>query len=123
MASVVIGRDDGVWRARHTAGLVVALPSLVWWALARIQLGASFTRRVEARRLVTRGLSSRIRNPIYLFGEVGVIGLIIFAGWWWLLLLSLVTIPVQTWRARKEARVLEATFGDEYRAYQDRTWF
>jgi protein-S-isoprenylcysteine O-methyltransferase Ste14 len=26
-------------------------------------------------------------------------------------------------RARKEAQVLEANFGDEYRAYRARTWF
>jgi len=32
-------------------------------------------------------------------------------------------VAMQTVRARKEARVLEATFGDEYRAYRSRTWF
>jgi protein-S-isoprenylcysteine O-methyltransferase Ste14 len=34
-----------------------------------------------------------------------------------------VTIPMQVWRARNEARVLEATFGDEYRTYRKRRWF
>jgi protein-S-isoprenylcysteine O-methyltransferase Ste14 len=48
--------------------------------------------------------------------------MIIFAGWWWLLLLCVVTVPMQIWRARKESRVLEAAFGDEYRAYRKRTW-
>jgi protein-S-isoprenylcysteine O-methyltransferase Ste14 len=34
-----------------------------------------------------------------------------------------VIAPVQVWRARKEAAVLEAKFGDEYRAYRASTWF
>ena len=32
-------------------------------------------------------------------------------------------IPLQLWRARKESAVLEAAFGDEYRAYRAGTWF
>ena len=39
----------------------------------------------------------------------------------WLLLL--IVVPMQTIRARQEARVLEATFGDAYREYRRRTWF
>jgi protein-S-isoprenylcysteine O-methyltransferase Ste14 len=123
MGLVVFGLDHGVWRARHTMGFLVSFPASILWALARTQLGASFSRRAEARRLVTHGLYARIRNPMYLFSELATLGLIIFAGWWWLLLLFVVTIPMQVWRARNEARVLEATFGDEYRTYRKRTWF
>jgi protein-S-isoprenylcysteine O-methyltransferase Ste14 len=39
----------------------------------------------------------------------------------WLILL--VMIVAQTLRARREARVLEAAFGDAYRDYRRRTWF
>jgi protein-S-isoprenylcysteine O-methyltransferase Ste14 len=123
MGLVLVGLDDGVWRARHTAGLVFAVPGVILWALARMQLGASFSRHAEARRLVTHGLYRHIRNPMYVFGELATLGLIIFAGWWRLLLLFVVTTPLQIWRARKEAGVLEARFGDEYRAYRRRTWF
>jgi protein-S-isoprenylcysteine O-methyltransferase Ste14 len=35
----------------------------------------------------------------------------------------LVLIPLQIIRARREAAVLEAKFGDEYREYRKRTWF
>jgi len=34
-----------------------------------------------------------------------------------------VVIIGQTVRARREARVLEATFGDAYREYRRTTWF
>src|SRR5207245_225910 len=39
----------------------------------------------------------------------------------WILLA--IIIPMQIVRARKEAKVLEAKFGNEYREYQRRTWF
>jgi protein-S-isoprenylcysteine O-methyltransferase Ste14 len=123
MALVFVGLDDGVWRARHTVGLVLALPASILWALARIQLGASFSRRAEPSRLVTHGLYARIRNPMYVFSELATLGLVVFVGWWWLLPLFVVTTPLQIWRARKEARVLEDAFGDEYRGYRERTWF
>jgi protein-S-isoprenylcysteine O-methyltransferase Ste14 len=40
----------------------------------------------------------------------------------WLLVFVLI-IPLQLWRARKESQVLEAKFGDEYRKYRAATWF
>jgi len=35
----------------------------------------------------------------------------------------LALIPVQVLRARREAAVLEAKFGDAYRKYRKHTWF
>ena len=40
----------------------------------------------------------------------------------WLLILVLL-VPIQMTRARREARLLEDTFGDAYREYRKRTWF
>jgi protein-S-isoprenylcysteine O-methyltransferase Ste14 len=40
---------------------------------------------------------------------------------WWLVLVAVVVL--QTLRARREARVLEVAFGDEYREYRRKTWF
>jgi protein-S-isoprenylcysteine O-methyltransferase Ste14 len=115
--------DDEVWRLRHTIGVVIMVPSFVLWALARHQLGTSFTVRPQARALVTRGLYSKVRNPIYLFGELLNVGLFVFFGQPWLFLVFPITIAVQVFRARREARLLEAAFGDAYRAYKVRTWF
>ena len=39
----------------------------------------------------------------------------------WLVLLAL--IVMQTFRARREAQVLEGAFGDAYREYRRKTWF
>jgi protein-S-isoprenylcysteine O-methyltransferase Ste14 len=42
----------------------------------------------------------------------------------WLLLLPIAAlIPMQVVRARREARVLAAAFGEEYARYKAGTWF
>lgn len=38
-------------------------------------------------------------------------------------LIFVVLVPLQYVRARREARVLEQKFGDEYRVYCKKTWF
>ena len=105
------------------AGIAIALPSFLLLAVARIQLGRAFSVRAKATRLVTTGLYSRIRNPIYFFGGLMILGIIIWTGRPWLLLLLAVVIPMQIARSRKEEQVLTEKFGAEYSAYKQRTWF
>jgi len=77
----------------------------------------------KATALVTTGIYSRIRNPIYISGMVCVLGMVLLAGRPELLGIFLVIIPMQIIRARREAAVLEAKFGDAYREYRKQTWF
>jgi protein-S-isoprenylcysteine O-methyltransferase Ste14 len=111
------------WPALRLSGAVIIVLSLFLLILARIQLGRAFSVRAKATRLVTTGLYSRIRNPIYVFGCFFFLGLAMFIPAWWLLLLLVIVIPMQIVRARREAAVLEATFGEEYRDYRRQTWF
>jgi protein-S-isoprenylcysteine O-methyltransferase Ste14 len=103
--------------------LALAIPSFSLWLAARIQLGRSFAVRVQAKELVTHGLYSRIRNPIYLFGSLFLAALCLLLDKPIGLLLLLVVLPLQAMRAHKEARALEEKFGDAYRQYRARTWF
>jgi len=116
-------RPPAEWNAVRIAGMVLLIAGFVLWTVARFQLGASFAVQAEARQLVTQGLYSKIRNPIYVFGSWVVAGgILVFAkpiG----LLIFVVLIPLQLWRAKKESTVLEAAFGEEYRKYRAGTWF
>lgn len=111
------------WPPLRIAGALIALVSLSLIAAARMQLGGAFSIRAKATRLVTTGLYARIRNPIYVSGCFFFLGLAMFLPAWWLLLLLIVVIPMQIVRSRREAAVLETTFGDEYRRYRQQTWF
>lgn len=109
---------------QYFLGMTLATTGMVLWMTARVQLGSSFSPRPEARELVTTGLYSKIRNPIYVFGGLGIVGLCLAMRWYipGAILVAL-NIIVQWRRARAEARALEAKFGDTYRQYRARTWF
>ena len=104
-------------------GLVVALIGLAGVILSRYTLGPSFSIAPKATALVTSGIYSRIRNPIYISGMIFLIGVALIVERPKLLAVLLVLIPMQIIRARREAAVLEAKFGDAYREYRRRTWF
>jgi protein-S-isoprenylcysteine O-methyltransferase Ste14 len=103
----------------------LAVMAVAWclFAIARIQLGRSFSVAAKAQHLVMTGLYSRIRNPIYVFGGLVIAAFVVYIGRPVWLLSFVVLIPMQLVRARNESRVLEEKFGDEYRAYKARTWF
>jgi|HubBroStandDraft_6_1064221.scaffolds.fasta_scaffold04769_11 protein-S-isoprenylcysteine O-methyltransferase Ste14 len=111
------------WSPLRIAGLVLLFPALALLTLARLQLGNSFSMTPQAKSLVTHGLYSRIRNPIYFFGLFVFLGIFLFLERPLLLLLIVPVLILQITRARAEARVLEEHFGGEYRRYKASTWF
>jgi protein-S-isoprenylcysteine O-methyltransferase Ste14 len=112
-----------IWYPIRTVGLCLAIAGFVLWTVARFQLGDSLTVTAQAKQLVTRGIYSKIRNPIYVFGSLFLVGYILLIARLPWLLIFVVVIPLQIWRAQVEARVLETKFGEEYRSYRSRTWF
>jgi len=104
-------------------GLGLGLAGLAGLIVARYTLGRSFSISPQARELVTRGIYSRIRNPIYVSGVIFAAGIFLMVRnpALWFVLLPIIILQVV--RARREARVLEAAFGDAYREYRRRTWF
>ncbi|HEV2615778.1 MAG TPA: isoprenylcysteine carboxylmethyltransferase family protein [Candidatus Acidoferrales bacterium] len=111
------------WTTHQVVGMAIAIPAFCLWALARLQLGRSFSISAQAKELVTHGLYSKIQNPVYVFGGILIAAIFILLGRPLLLLIFLVLIPMQVMRIRAERRVLEAKFGDAYREYRKRTWF
>jgi protein-S-isoprenylcysteine O-methyltransferase Ste14 len=104
-------------------GFFFALVGFVGVILSRYTLGRSFSVVPKATALVTNGIYSRIRNPIYISGMFCVAGALLMLRLRYLWIVFLLVIPIQIIRARREAEVLEAKFGDAYREYRSRTWF
>lgn len=111
------------WTAWRIVGMAIAAPAFLLFVVARIELGRAFSVRAKATTLVTTGVYSRIRNPIYFFGAVMIMGIVIWTGRPWLLLFLAALIPLQVVRSRKEERVLTEKFGAEYLEYKRKTWF
>jgi len=111
------------WTSLRIVGLVIMLLSLLPITVARFQLGNSFSVTPQAHELVTHGLYSRIRNPVYVFGVLLILGGVLFLEKPYYLLIFVVLIPFLIVRSRAEYRVLEAQFGDQYRRYKSDTWF
>jgi protein-S-isoprenylcysteine O-methyltransferase Ste14 len=123
IAMYLINGPQITWSPAKIVGAVIIGISLPLFALARLQLGKSFSLQAKASSLVTTGLYSRIRNPIYLFGGSLLAGGSLFISPWGPLVVVVLIVPLQVYRARNEERVLASTFGDEYQRYKSKTWF
>jgi protein-S-isoprenylcysteine O-methyltransferase Ste14 len=103
--------------------LCLSLVCAVLWFVARWQLGEAFSVTVQARHLVTGGLYSKIRHPIYVFGTLAFLFVVLAIQGLPALIIWAVVILIQVARLRREERVLAETFGTEYTAYRSKTWF
>ncbi len=123
LTSLFVTSQRWPWHATRVLGLVILLPAFALWFAARLQLGRSFSVRAQAKELVTRGLYSKIRHPVYLFGSLGILGVILYADdlkWLWVFA---AVVPLQLFRIRKEEKVLHEKFGEAYLEYKRKTWF
>ncbi len=109
--------------AYTVAGVALIVLGTVFTVIARFQLGGSFSVKAEARELVTHGLYSRIRHPIYIFGGLLILGMVVCVRNILLLSLWFLLMILQVRRAGREDRVLEEKFGEVYRKYKEGTWF
>ncbi len=115
-----------VWKRPHTPTLalaaIVAAATFPLWILARLQLGSAFSLRASADHLVTTGLYSRFRHPVYLFGSIAGLASLVALQVWWVLVVAMLLSPITIVRAIREERVLRAAFGEEYDRWRRRTW-
>src|SRR5947207_15449463 len=112
----------GPWTPMRIAGLIISVSAFAILTLARINLGNSFSIAPQAKQLVTSGVYSKVRHPVYVFGILLFFGLAMYVARPWFLVGALVLVPIQVARARAEEKVLIEKFGDEYLSYQQKTW-
>ena len=119
----VPGLKERPWTELRIAGALLAVVGYSTFVTARLQLGKSFAVTPQAKELVTHGLYSRIRNPIYVFVDVMIFGLILALHLYWLFVLFPILVALHAFRAHREAKVLQEKFGQAYLDYRSKTWF
>ncbi len=112
------------WRnsINNYIGFVILLAGFIFWIKSLGDIGSSFQASPKAKKLVTTGMYSRFRHPIYYSGILGDIGLIIYSLNWIILILVVIAFSIQMIRIRKEERVLAQKFGKKYLDYKKQTW-
>lgn len=109
--------------ARIIIGIIIAVPSLVLLLISRRNLGKSFAILPKAKSLVSTGVYSKLRHPMYYFLDMSFLGIFIMIGEPLLLILWVLFIAFQSTRAKMEEDVLANAFGEEYKSYKAQTWF
>ncbi len=105
------------------AGVTLAIISASLAQLARTQLGKSFSVTPKAKELVTHGLYSRLRHPMYLFVDLTICGIALAFHKWYVLLPLVIMLPLQIRNAYKEHHLLREKFGERFETYHRATWF
>jgi protein-S-isoprenylcysteine O-methyltransferase Ste14 len=92
--------------------------------LAGVAAAGTVTRRRSrtVQRLVTYGIFSWMRNPLYVGNFLIWLGFIVISGVFWFIPVAIVLFAIEyTLIVRYEEGVLESIFGSEYLAYKSRT--
>jgi protein-S-isoprenylcysteine O-methyltransferase Ste14 len=110
------------WMRWLGAVLMIACVPLIYWMFS--SLGKNITPTVAIRNehtLVTNGPYRWIRHPLYTFGFLAFIGLSLLSANWFIATMVCFGLPVILARTRIEEQQLIDRFGDDYRAYMQRT--
>ena len=118
----VPGVKEQPWTALRMIGAILAVIGYALVLTARVQLGESFSVQPKATGLITHGLYSRIRNPMYVFVDLMLFGLTLALQMYWLLVILAVLAILQVRQARNEAKLLQEKFGQTYLDYRSQTW-
>lgn len=110
-------------QSHHIIGIIIVILAFHLWITARIQLGNSFTIGAHAKELVTVGLYSKLRHPVYYFSILAVIGIAIFSWSIYMTIPVIFLIVIEIIRIRQEEQILKKTFGKKYINYKQTTWF
>jgi protein-S-isoprenylcysteine O-methyltransferase Ste14 len=121
--AAVVVIDEASGRFCHIAGAVLVAIGIPLLILSRIHLGKAFAIAPMAKMLVTTGVYAKVPHPLYAFLDVALLGLVVALRIPWLVMVWLALVGAHAWAARREAKVLDAAFGDAYRNYRARTWW
>ena len=111
------------YRIYNYVGVGLMLVGLaVWWA-GKITLGDAWAVKAKAKKLVKKGIYSKIRHPLYLGFSLVILGWAVFIPCLFWAIAVVIAIIILVMRARKEEKVLLKKFGKKYKKYKESTWF
>jgi protein-S-isoprenylcysteine O-methyltransferase Ste14 len=106
------------------AGFALGLASLGFWSWTQVALGKEWSPQLQLREehhLVTSGPYSRIRHPLYTAMLGYGTSLALVTANWVFVVLAVAVIGGMFARVPKEEQMMIKEFGEEYRAYMQRT--
>ncbi|MEK7217542.1 MAG: isoprenylcysteine carboxylmethyltransferase family protein [Patescibacteria group bacterium] len=106
-------------------GITINIAGLVVWWSARFTLAKNWSMgfgKPKINQLVTHGIYSKIRHPIYWGINLTLTGLIILYPKYWFSVLGILIIVYFFYRMRVESGYLLEKLGEEYRNYKRKTW-
>ena len=110
--------DSGLARA---LGALLVVSGLALFALALAAFGDGWRVGIDTERpgeLVTRGVFTISRNPIFVFMNAYAVGTFLLSGRVVFLIFALLAIAALHSQIRREEDFLEDAYGDAYRAYR-----
>ena len=105
-------------------GFAIGVVSVTFWTWTQVTLDTQWSAQLQLRKdhhLLTMGPYARIRHPLYA-GMLGwCISLILLTANWIFTGICLLSMLGVLWRIPREEQMMLAAFGDEYKAYMQRT--
>ena len=106
------------------SGFVIGLVTVAFWTWTQITLDTQWSAQLQLTKehhLITNGPYAIMRHPLY-SGMIGwAVSLSLLTANWIFLVICMLSIAGVLWRVPKEEQMMIDTFGDEYKAYMQRT--
>ena len=107
-----------------TIGFIICAIGVLFILAGILTLGKYFTTSIIPKGLVTTGIYSKIRHPMFTGAILVYIGIVvIFQSIIGFLLVIFILIPFFIYSAIEEEKILSKKFKDKYTAYKKKTLF
>ena len=107
-------------------GIIINIIGLIIWWSAKLTLRENWDAgygKPKIKQLVTHGIYSKIRHPLYWGINLTLVGLIFLHPEVWFAIISLLIITYFFYRMRTENKFLSEKLGQEYMEYKKKTSF
>ncbi len=105
-------------------GFIICTIGVIFIIAGILTLGEYFTTSITPKGLVTTGIYSKIRHPMFIGAILVYIGIVvIFQSIIGFLLVIFILIPFFIYTAIKEEKILSEKFKTEYTDYKKKTFF